>query len=470
MKRFSVGSSYLREGGLRLDGRNYSERSFWARLVARDCGYKVATIGDLAPSTFTPPRFKRLYVDYDNGHPYLSASELLVARPPRVRFASPQIPGFKRYLVEEGWTLITDSGTVGRTIFVNRTLAKFFVSNNAVRVVPEDETIAGYLYAYLACPLGQALLAKDQYGAVIKHVESFHVTQIPVPLPPMALRRHIHDGIFEAYRLRDHANELLDEADSMVYRGLGLPRVAETAHFYRSLDVKAFGLTSSDLDLRLDGSHYDPPGRQVVRTLEQREDVRYLADVTERIFHPFRMNMVLVDKDHGVPFLGGGDIVEYRYFADKYISPITENYKTYLLERGWTLVTIGGTTGRVAYVGPQIEGWAASQHVARIVPRQSEIHPGYLHAFMASDYGRLQINNLVYGAVVDTIRESQLDTLRIPVPSKAVQRPIHEMVEAAHKHWAKANELEDRTIKLLENTLLEAYDKRGGQEKPNARH
>lgn len=72
---------------------------------------------------------------------------------------------------------------------------------------------------------------------------------------------------------------------------------------------------------------------------------------------------------------------------------------------------------RVAYVGSQFDGWAASQHVTRIVPNLAEVYPGYLFAFMASEYARLQIENLVYGAVVDTVRESQLETLRIPVPN-----------------------------------------------------
>jgi type I restriction enzyme S subunit len=462
-----MGSIYLRQGQLRLDGRFYAEDAWIARLLAQETSDKQVTLGgdDGLADVWMPARFKRVEVsDPDLGVPFVTPSEIVQARRSLGRYISrARTRDLERYIVDEGWVLVSRSGTVGRAVMTSGTLRGVAVSEDAIRVIAREGALPGYLYAYLACFVGYSLVCRDQYGAVVKHIEPSHLAQIPVPLLPLPLQRRISDDIVRAYRLRDEANERLDEAENMLHQELHLPRITATAHLYGGSDVKAFAVRSGELDLRLDGSHYDTPGRHAVRTLEAREDVRYLRDVTERIFHPFRMNMVLVEKGHGVPFLGGSDIIEFRYFGDKYISPITENYEAYLLRRGWVLMTIGGTTGRVAYVGPQIHGWAASQHVTRIVARQTEVQPGYLYAFLASDYGRLQVDNLVYGAVVDTIRESQLETLRVPVPPRAAQERIHEKVEAAYKNRAEANQLEDQATRLFEDTLVKAYQKRTGR-------
>lgn len=468
VKHLSVGSVYLRQGGMRLDGRYYAEETWLSRLLVQENTYPTAMLGGdqgLA-EVWMPGRFKRVETpDPQLGVPFFTPSEIAQARPPRTRYLSrARTNNLESYIVSRGWVLVTRSGTVGRVILTSKALEGMAISEDAIRVIAREDVPFGYLYAYLASSIGNSLVAKDQYGAVIQHIEPMHLAQIPVPILPRIIQQRIHQGIVEAHRLRDEANDLLDEADSLLHQALDLLDITEVAGLYQSHDLKAFTLNSSELDLRLDGSHYDPPGRQVVASLNARDDVHDLRDVTERIFHPFRMNMVLVDRNHGVPFLGGGDIVDYRYFGDKYVSSVTQNYDTYLLKRGWTLLTIGGTIGCVTYVGGQLDGWAASQHVTRIVPNLIKVYPGYLYAFMASDYGRLQVANLTYGAVVDTVRESQLETIRILTPARPVQEPIHQKVEAAYANRTRANELEDKAIHLLESTLVEAYRKRTGQE------
>lgn len=470
VRHFSTGSNYLRQGGLRLDCQNYSEQSFWAGLVAKDCGYETATLGELAPMTFTPPRFKRLYVDYDNGYPYLSASELVLATPPQVRFASQTTPNFQQYLVRQGWILVTDSGTVGRTVLVGRTLSKFFVTNNAVRVIAEGESIAGYIYAYLSSWLGQALLAKDKYGAVIKHIESFHVTQIPVPLLPPPLQRRIHTDILEAYRLRDEANDLLDQADQLLYSELGLPRLdTSQVRYYGGGDVKVFQTRRHKLNLRLDARYSTP----IVQLLENN-----LADgaksghfttstiegVTEDILLPTRFGRTYVQEKHGIPFYQSTHVVQFKPFDINFISrTTTRNLEEYIVDRGWTLLTRSGTLGRTGFVGSAMAGCAVSEHVIRVIPDNKQIQPGFLYAFLSSDYGYwLTVRNR-YGAVVDEIAPQHLRTIPVPAAPPGIQEAADSLVVTAFENRDKANWLEDQAIKLLEDTLVESYQRRTGR-------
>lgn len=320
------------------------------------------------------------------------------------------------------------------------------VSEHAIRVIPKQLNYAGILFTYLSSPIGQNMVRSLMYGSVIDEITPEHIKTLPIPINVFPIQNEISQYIKQAGEKRDHATELILSALELFYEYLKLKPITAT-------NTRIFDLMSDNLTLRLDASHYEPSGRMVANILAQRKDTKKLEQVTEKIYHPFRMNMVFVKEELGVPFLGGGDIIRTRYFGDKYIAPVTDNYDDYILQYGSTLMTIGGTIGRVTYVGDTLNGAAASQHVTRIVPNQEYLLPGYLYIFIESDYAQHQVKNLIYGSVVDTIRESQLANVLIPVPPFEVQKPIHDLVDKAYRNRHEANCLEDKAQTLLSEAL-----------------
>ena len=88
------------------------------------------------------------------------------------------------------------------------------------------------------------------------------------------------------------------------------------------------------------------------------------------------------------------------------------------------LVTCSGTIGRVGIALRRWDGWAASQHIMRIVPRLGgSCPPGYVYAWLSSPLGQAQFNG-VYGAVVDEITAAQVENILIPVPQTREQQAI----------------------------------------------
>lgn len=177
--------------------------------------------------------------------------------------------------------------------------------------------------------------------------------------------------------------------------------------------------------LRIDASFYNRASLRAIAALEQSDmDIRPLGDLVDRLFIPPRFKRIYVDREHGVPFLQGGHVVQLEPADLKYLSRTAHRMlDRWIIQSGWILVTCSGTVGRVAMAPPNWDGWAASQHILRIVPSdRADCPPGYLAAFLASPLGRAQLTAQVYGAVVDELSEDQARTVRVPVARTEEQR------------------------------------------------
>jgi len=172
---------------------------------------------------FKPPRFDRTFVDDPNmGWPYLAPIDLVMFRPLRSRFILKDVKNPERFFAKEGFLLITRSGSIGRIVYATKSLERYFITDDIIRVVCREDglVLPGYLYAYLWSWAGNALLTRDEYGMTVRHIEPEHVREIPVPIPPKDVQQKIHGLVVEAWRLREEANRLEDEAVRRLLREL----------------------------------------------------------------------------------------------------------------------------------------------------------------------------------------------------------------------------------------------------------
>ena len=170
-------------------------------------------------------------------------------------------------------------------------------------------------------------------------------------------------------------------------------------------------------DLRLDAGYYNTTTMQALRAMESSGlRMQRLGEVTENIFIPPRFKRVYVDQAHGVPFLQGSHLVHFRPADLKYLSRSAhKNLDRWIIKSGWVLVTCSGTIGRVAIALQQWDGWAASQHILRIVPKDDRVPAGYIYAWLRSPFGQAQFNG-IYGAVIDEVTADHVKDILIPVP------------------------------------------------------
>ena len=463
---FSLESRWLFEEARRLDASFYARDVIASRILIGDIqkhGFRIDRVHDLADDVFWPGRFKRRYVSKDIGEPFLMPSEVIMFLPKAKKFV---VNYPKDVAVKKDWLLITRSGTVGRCLLTTGFLENHVLSDDLIRIIPKNVTNVGYLYAYLNTRIGQAFLTKDQYGSTVKHIEPHHVAGIPIPRIP-DFERRVSTTILQAHSLREEAQQLLLRTNELLYSELGLPEIdEEDVHYFggeRGRLIKSFGIKASQLSLRLDASYHSPILRQIDANLSNLrfEKVR-LGEVTARIFVPSRFKRAYVKASSvGVPFLQGSHIPQIKPMDIRYIWNKTKKLEDVLIKKDWVLMTRSGTVGRIGIVSKELEGWAASEHVFRILLNQ-EVNPAYIAAFLDSPYGEYQIKGKIYGAVVDEIGEhdtSLIEEINIVLPARDIQDKIGNLFFEAYDKRDKANRLEDKAVNLLENELRELAQK-----------
>lgn len=458
-------ASWLLNGEQRLDGGYYANNTFTAKLILSKGEYQCKALYELSEGIDYPNRFKRVYAtSKEAGTPFLTASAALHFRPISDKLLAKSSSNYDECIIDKGTLLLTRSGTVGRPTIVTEYLSKFALSDDLIRV-KTAKMKTGYLYAYLLSWVGQTLITKDQYGSAIKHLEPHHIGNIPVPLIDDDDQKAIHDKVIKAFNLRDEANTLLDEADTLLHNLFGLPRFDESLIEYYSPHSysdsltptpKSFVLKATELDDRLDGSYHVPIARTAIKLVKQ---AKYkpvqLAQIIDDVFLPPRFKRTYVGQNYGVPFLQGSHLPQMCPHDLKYISHNVnkKQVKQCLIKSGWILLTRSGTIGRIGLVPSTMKNWAASEHMIRIVAQENTSHPGYIAAFLSTPYGQHQLTSKIYGAVVDELTEADTEAVWIPNAPYEIQKQIGDKVVEAYEKKEQANQIETEAIQQLEKIL-----------------
>lgn len=459
---FSLGSRWISEGDCRFDATAYEEGAFAALDAIQRSGLFVSPLSKCVTRIYHPtesqPRsnFKRIWVSETEGVPFLSGKFLLHFRPERAKFLSRLMPKLPELLVPQGTILLSRSGTIGIPVLVGRALSKFAVTDDALRIFPGSIPI-GYVYAFLASKYGYTLTTKEAYGSTVSHLEAKHLATIPLPIAEQEDQHQIHNHVMKAYDLRDDAIELLDRAESLLYKVVGVPPFSDSSVEYLGDEgqPRAFSISSSDLGVRFDATHHVPIARSAINRLAAgRHPLVALENVVEQIHLPDRFARIYVDEEHGVPFLQGRQLPLMRIPDLQYISAThTKDISQWSLRHSSVLVTRSGTIGRISLATRLMDGWTASEHILRVHVRTNQLHPGYLAAFLATPYGQHQLKSKIYGGVVDELTPEDTARVMLPLPPLALQAEIGELVASAFELRDRANELETDAIRSLEDCI-----------------
>lgn len=209
-------------------------------------------------------------------------------------------------------------------------------------------------------------------------------------------------------------------------------------------------LTESE-EVRLDAGRYNPRLIKAIHILrESGRRLEHLVDITDSVFIPPRFKRVYVEAKHGVPFLQGSHVVHFQPADLKYLSRSSHKLERWIVHEGWLLVTCSGTIGRTMICPPEWDGWAASQHILRIVPNEKKCPAGYLCAFLSSPFGQAQLTANIYGAVVDELTEEQAGGILVPMPRTASDSRL---VRAIDRGMREATELKSQAVVSVQTSV-----------------
>ena len=446
MKTIIAKRVWLDDSDLRLDASFHLSEGQLTLIAFKKAKIKTEPLNQVTDRIFYGGRSRRIYVpNPEYGLPFIKGADIIKADFSSLKTISKKrTSNLEEYFLEEGWTLITRSGTIGRTAFVNKDFIGKAASDDIIRVVPKSLP-AGLLYAFLSSKHGQALLSHGTYGAVIQHIEPEHIENIPIPIFPHEKQKQIHDLITQSSELRVEANRLLEEAHFEIMKLFQIDRI----EVLKAKSVSSKTITKSHTT-RFEANYYLTKGYQLQEEIVKKYNYQRLGDVTSDIFRPGIFKRVYVAD--GITFLGGSEIVKAKPASDKKLSrKKTEGLSQLMLKKHWILVTCGGTIGNMAYVDSEMEKCAASQHILRLVP--SKVSSGYLYAFLSSDIGKEIITSYTYGSVIPQIEPHHISLIPIPIIEKDIEVKIHNLVMKYVENIESSKIKEDQAIQLVEKEI-----------------
>ncbi len=197
--------------GVRLDATHFNPQTAKIIDALRKFGVDLDPLSRLATVELRS-QFARIWAtDRKHGVPYLNATDLL-------SLLSLGVPsGGTRYLshatktnidnliVREGWLLMTCSGTIGRVFYVPKRLDGWAATHDLIRIVPNEASMTGYLYAWLGTPAAQAQILSHTHGGQVDHVTDDQVAGVLVPRLPSDEVNRINADVIKALRTREKA-------------------------------------------------------------------------------------------------------------------------------------------------------------------------------------------------------------------------------------------------------------------------
>jgi type I restriction enzyme, S subunit len=360
---------------------------------------------------------------------------------------------------------------VGRVVLTPPFLANEAIQDDVLKVIPETKQLAHYLYTYFSSPIGNGLLGDAAFGSVVQHIKVDHVRELPVFRISTYGEKTIAKLVESAVTARASAHELLQAAKNACLTANRLPAlpgpvsgwlVGDKRHVAFLINAQTVAANYAAVgELRLEAHFYNPSAHTANANIKKcAARTRTVAELSHDVIMGGRFKRNYVTSAYGTPFLSGRNIIQVRPADLKHLSNSeTEDLNDMLVKRGWILISCSGTIGRACFVWHNFEDYAASQHILRVLPDTAQVDPGYLYAFLASDYGYQQIIRFRHGSVIDEITDHQLKQVIIPLPSQAEQDAIGDTVREAYEKRAAALRLEDEAQEILMREIEGSNDK-----------
>ncbi len=451
----------------RLDPSRYSEMGEKFLRHLRQIGVPLKPVTDLDgfEEVFLPNRFTRIYVDDPSlGAPMLGTSTMFMTLLPLgSAIMNNSTRNFKKLWIIPGDILISRSGTVGTSVLCGESYAAHIASDDCFRL-RLSKSWRGYVTAYLHSIFGQTLLARDAHGKVIKHLKSYDIYNLLIPIFPQVKISEINDSMLHAQALIDKARMKFKHADEILCTALNFdPGVAASDIW---LNKKSATFLKSSIGLsrsRLDPHHSMPNVLHIRNELKGQPHVS-LGEIAD-VWMPSRFARPKADPGYGESFYSSSDIMRARRLpsltvslrAKRHLEKCRVDRNTILLCRSGAF---GGIMGRAAFVTDAMNGFVITEHMIRVQLKNTVYSPEYVYALLASPtFGYPLVTSYRHGKDVPELDPEELKAIPIPTLSDQQRKKISQTVQEALQHLDEANAHEEEAqTRLLELLKWEQHD------------
>ena len=445
MKSASVNITFAAQQ-MRFDSSFHLSDGLEVRRMMKKSPYGLSTVRDITKDIYCPGIFRRNYTK--SGYAFLGGGDIQKADYDSGKYLKKiRTPNWEILEVKKGWTLVTCGGTIGDTVFTNSLLAKCWVSQHVMRVIPNDKIKEGMLYAYLATKFGKLLLTTGTYGSVIPTISSENIAVLPIPNFPTTFQKEVDDLIQQSATLREQATDKLAEAKRIFENEIGVSNTDYGTYKDEAIAIQSIAGKFKRMD-----SQYQIGHKRIIKEKHNLTTTK-ISDVAKDIFTGNRGKRNYVEND-GIYFLSSSEMMlaNPKRFCKK-ISHRTPNLNDLLVKKGNILISRSGTVGNTILVSDDLNGCAVSEHAMRLVIDEEKIAPEYVFAYFCTKQGKDSLAILPYGSVIVTLGEEFLGDVDLPLLPIETQKRITALVKEYSQMTDMAIEKENKAIIMVEEEI-----------------
>lgn len=464
MRTGHVNASVLKAEGFRLTGAFHLSEDEVASRDLRALASSSTPLLDLTKGrrVFRGPIFKRQYVeDPELGAPYVSANDLDRVFVEPSGYLSKRLGSLLDELtLREGMVLVTCSGmSLGKALWTRRDMDGLVASHDLIRIeVDERKVPPGYLYVFLSNRFGRVAIRRQTYGGSVKHIEPQHLHNLPIPRLKASVENRIHDlAMTSSAKVSRHV-DLMREATSTLMSAIG---VEEPSPYRWSTDEARLGWAQHSISsLSLRAMNFDPRAVALRAAAARAERTSSLGQLCVPQWFKGKIIFTRIDAEPEFGALLLGQRKAFRPRPEgRWISRRSIEGLGLQVPAGTTLIPSHGTLGenelycRALYVTPRMSSCAFSGDFFRCIPLEGAIDPGYLHAFLRSEFAFRLLRSISTGGKQQEQHPTMMWNLPIPRLGKPKEARIGSLVEAAAEELDAAMTAEDEAERLLEKSI-----------------
>jgi type I restriction enzyme S subunit len=467
--RNPVRFNWLEDQGFRLLASPYLSGAYEARKFLEQLPVPTTPLCELTTGyeggIYNGPQFRRNYVsDREYGVPFLGSTDIMMAdftNIPLLQAKDAHSGKLAHLEVKPGMTLISCSGTVGRTCYVRPDMARFWSSQDVLKVVPSSKISAGYMYTFLNSRFGIPMVTSQASGSMIQHLEPVHIANLPVPRFDAAVEQEIHDHIQAAANLRARFQAGVTAATCDLFESAGLPELLDLRWHEQSRDI---GFTVAKLTpTTLRAANLAPRMGQIIEKLASVPN-RALGDIcaSGQLSRGNRFARIDSEPGYGYRLIGQRQGPWLRP-EGRWVALKPEILDEVRAADESVLVASQGTLGEsevfcrsIFITGFWQREFVFSEHFLRIVSGDADFPGAYLFAFLRSEPVFRIFRSMSTGSKQQDIHEELRAQIPVPECTPADRERIAETVRQAYRWRDEADELEDRAQELLEAAVRDA--------------
>lgn len=442
-------------------GYHLSKGLVWDKIIRSK---KYMELGDLVLNISNIGLNKRIYAYRENGVPLVSNSDLSGDNPlERCKYVSKKYCYNSERAIKSGMILFTGIGNVGEVFYACKELEGAVTPiGNVIRITTNHNTFSGYIYAFFKSKIGRELIKQLSTGSVQSYIDPTTLKSIPVLFLDKHIQEKINTNIIKATELRSYANSIINTARERVLIEAGLDELNYNDYeFYASHSItrKVTTFTVNNISqITLNAFNYSKRIEKIRERVINNGAV-FLRDILNEergCFSSSQYKRLVLTSGKTVKLIGQRDLFT-KYKEGKNIAkmfvPQNESVKY-----GEVLIAGVGTMGesetfcRCEFAGKQLEGQCVAGEFIRLNTK-SNWHPGYLYAWLSTDYGFRMLRSIESGTKL--CRPIPKLLMNIPVPELNIdlRNEIGLQVEKAYELRYEALQLENEAVFMIEKEI-----------------